>query len=493
VEPLKSLLDRLRAVLDSFSFNQKAVLTTIVVALTVSLVAFSLWLKSDSMVVLYSGLPADEASEVVDLLGKSGTKIELRDGGSTIMVPSSDVDRLRLEVSGKGLVSDGHWGWRDFFDSGSMGATQRELDVRERRALEGELARSIETIQSVRNARVHINLPATTVFVRKQAAASASVILTLRRHMPPTREQISGIQTLVASAIPSVTPGEVSVTDTSTGRTLSGAGDGSATSFSNAQLRAQREVENYLGDKASDMLRDILGEGGFVIRVGADLDFQELQRTQETFDPNTVVRSEGTAESEDPTKSRGVTNYEINKTVDHVLRNGSTLRKLTVSVAVDGLYTEDPNGGTPAYAPRSDDDLQQIRRVVSGAIGFDATRGDTIEVVNMRFETPAPYEPGMVEKLEWLQDLPSLVGKFILFLVAAVMILSLRKSVAKVLESGGATGVHAMRHRAPVGTVGPSPEEFHGVHAEVATLEDWARGNPDEVANLVKAFATQED
>ena len=190
MDPLKQLLDRLKHTLEGFSFNQKAILFTIVVGLTVSLVAFSAWLRSDSMVVLYSGLPTDEASEVVDLLSKSGTKVELHDGGSTILVPSSDVDHLRLEVSGKGLVSDGHWGWRDFFAGGSMGATQRELDVRERRALEGELARSIETIDAVRKARVHINLPASTVFVRKQAVASASVVLTLRRHLPPTRDQI---------------------------------------------------------------------------------------------------------------------------------------------------------------------------------------------------------------------------------------------------------------------------------------------------------------
>ncbi len=493
MEPLKSLLNRLRVILDAFSFNQKAILLTIGVALTVSVVTFTMWLNSDSMVVLYSGLPSDEASEVVDLLSKSGTKVELRDGGATILVPSSEVDRLRLQVSGKGLVTDGHWGWKDFFAKGSMGATQRELDVREQRALEGELARSIETINSVRRARVHINIPAATVFVRKREGASAAVILTLRRNVPPTRDQITGIQTLVASAVPSVTPDKVSVTDTATGRSLSGAGDGSATSFSNAQLRAQREVENYLSDKASDMLRDILGDGGFVIRVSADLDFQELQRTQEVYDPNTVVRSEGIAESEDPTKSRGVTNYEINKTVDHVLRNGSTLRKLTVSVAVDGVYTPAEDGGEPAYTPRTDEELEQIRRVVSGAIGLDSSRGDTIEVVNMPFQAPQAYEPGLVEKLQWLQDLPSLVGKFILFLVAAAMILSLRKSVASVLSSSAGPTRSARGQRVAAGIPVGAEEEFHGVHAEVATLEDWARGNPDEVANLVKAFATQED
>jgi flagellar M-ring protein FliF len=241
------------------------------------------------------------------------------------------------------------------------------------------------------------------------------------------------------------------------------------------------------------MLRDILGDGGFVVRVGADLDFQELQRTQEVYDPNTVVRSEGTAESEDPTKSRGVTNYEVNKTVDHVLRNGSTLRKLTVSVAVDGVYTDDPDGGAATYAPRTADELQQIQRVVSGAIGLDATRGDTIEVVNMRFRTPDPVEPTIVEKIQWLQDLPSLVGKLILFLVAALMVLSLRKSVAKMLETSSGFSGGGSTHRASSGAAMPMGEEFHGVHAEVATLEDWSRGNPDEVANLVKAFATQED
>ncbi len=483
----------------AMSFNQKAIVGMVAAAAIVSLTVFSLWIRSDAMVVLYSGLAPEEASEVMDHLSREGVKVELKQGGRTILVPASEVDRLRLEVSGQGLVTDGHFGWKDYFAGGSLGASQRELDVREKRALEGELARSIETIEAVSHARVHINTPPTSLFLRDRKGATASVVLSLRRRGAPSREQIEGIQNLVASAVPGLDPGRVTVTDTASGRSLTASSDGSAPARSNEQLRAQAEFEDYLTQKASAMLADILGPGRFVVRVGAQLDFEELERVAETYDPNTVVRSEGVAESEDPTKSRGVTNYEINKTVDRILRNGSTLKKLSISVAVDGVYGEPAEDGTaPAYSPRSDEELEQIRRVVAGAVGFDAGRGDTIEVVNMRFDTPEVPTPGLVERLEWLQDLPSLVGRFLLFAVAAVVLLSLRKSVAKILgEASGPTARVAGRSRggASRGTAAPAMEgeHFHGVHAEVATLEDWARGNPDEVANLVQAFATQED
>ena len=232
--------------------------------------------------------------------------------------------------------------------------------------------------------------------------------------------------------------------------------------------------------------------------MNADLDFEELERVAETYDPNTVVRSEGVAESEDPTKSRGVTNYEVNKTVDRILKNGSTIRKLTVAVAVDGTYEEpEAEGEAPSYAPRSDEELANIRNVVAAAVGLDPGRGDTIEVVNMRFHTPPAYEPTMIEQLQWLQDLPSLVGRFLLFLVAAFLVL---RCAARCREPSATPRV---RRPAPPpaggggggggGSTGMNGDVFQGVHSEVATLEDWTRGNPDQVAELVKAFAQQED
>ena len=481
-----NLLQRLKQSFATMSFNQKVILGMIAVAAVVSLVAFQAFLRSDSMVVLYNGLDSDSANEVMDVLVQEGAKFEIGAGGRTIMVPAEEFDRIRLLTAR--YVGDGHSGWKEFLERNSMGATQRELDAAERYALEGELARSIESLESVRRARVHVDMPSGSDFLRNRRTGSASVVVSLRGRMVPSRDQVESIQYLVAGSVPDLEPGGVNVIDAASQRVLSGASGSSASGKSGDQLRAQQEVEEYLTTKASEVLAPVLGSDAFVVRVGAELDFEELERVAETYDPQTVVRSEGTAESEDPTKSRGVTNYEVNKTVDRILRNGSTLRKLTVSVAVDGVYEDGGEGAAPAYTPRSDQELEQIQRIVAAAVGLDVGRGDTITVENLPFDPVTPYEPTLIEQFGWLQDLPNLIGRFLLFLVAGFMVLSLRKNLSRTLGESAAPVSARGRTTTPV-----DDDAFHGVHAEVATLEDWARGDPDQVADLVKAFATQED
>ena len=489
-----NLLARLRQSWTTMSFNQKAIVGMVGGAAAVSLIVFSVWVDDEAMVVLYGNLDPESASGVMDFLDREGATYRVGPGGRTIEVAADEVDRLRLRVAGERLVGDGHFSWMDFISSGRVGRTQRELDASERYAMEGELARSIETIEAIERARVHLNMTPRSTFVRTRAnAGSASVVVTLRRHMTPTREQVESIQHLVAGYVPDLEPGAVTVIETSTGRALAGLGGDTATAHSNEQLQAQNSLEQHLVDKASQLLGSVLGRERFTVRVNADLDFEELERVAEIYDPNTVVRSEGTAESEDPTKSRGVTNYEINKTVDRILKNGSTIRKLTVAVAVDGSYGEPAaEGEAPAYTPRTDDELANIRNMVAAAVGLDAGRGDTIEVVNMQFYTPPVYEPTITDQLVWLQDLPNLVGRFLLFLVAAVLVLRLRGSLSRALGEAGQAGAAHSGGGTPTMTADGRPV-FQGVHSEVATLEDWTRGNPDQVAELVKAFAQQED
>lgn len=497
MESLQNILGRLRQSWTSMSFNQRAITGMVGAAAVVSLVVVGLVMDGESMVVLHSNLDATSASEVMDFLDAEGATYRVGAGGRTIEVAADEVDRLRLRIAGEGLVGDGHFSWMDFISSGRVGRTQRELDAGERYAMEGELARSIETIESVQRARVHLNMTPRTAFVRQATgSATASVVVTLRRRMRPSQDQVESIQHLVAGYVPDLDPGDVTVVDTATGRALAGLGGDSATAKSNDQLRAQEELENTLVSKASEILASLVGQDRFTVRVNADLDFEALERVAETYDPNTVVRSEGTAESEDPTKARGVTNYEVNKTVDRILKNGSTIDKLTVAVAVDGTYAaSEEEGAEPTYTPLTDEEIANIRSVVSAAVGLDAGRGDTIEVVNMPFYTPPAYEPTIVDQLHWLQDLPNLVGRFLLFLVAAVVILRLRSSLSKALgEAGGSSASSGGSGGGSTPSMGANGEPvFQGVHAEVATLEDWSRGNPDQVAELVKAFAQQED
>lgn len=497
MEFIQNILTRLRHSWQSMSFNQRVIVGMIGIAATVSLFAASMLLDGDSMVVLYGNLDPESASKVMDFLDAEGATYKVGPGGRTIEVESSQVDRLRLRVAGERLVGDGHYSWLDFISNGKVGRTQSEMNAQVRYAMESELARSIETIDAIDRARVHLNMPAQNSFVRARGSKpTASVVVTLGRRATPTREQVESIQLMVAGYVPDMDPADVTVIETTSGRPLSGLGGDSATAQSNDQLRAQEALENQLVEKASEILTSLVGRDRFTVRVNADLDFEELERVAETYDPNGIVRSEGTAESEDPTKSRGITNYELNKTVDRILKNGSTIEKLTVAVAVDGSYAQaDGEEAAPVYTPLTDDEITNIRSVVSAAVGLDSGRGDTIEVVNMQFYTPPAYEPTLVDQIHWLQDIPNLVGRFLLFLVAAFVILRLRSSLSAALgeASGPATGAATAGGGGGGGGDRGGGDVFQGVHSEVATLEDWTRGNPDQVAELVKAFAQQED
>lgn len=503
MEGIQGGLGRLREAWGGLSFNQRAIVGLIAGATVLSALIFSVWLRSDSMVVLYSGLGPEDASQAVELLGQRGVKTELRAGGSTILVPSQDVDRMRMELAVEGVGSDGIRGW-DLFDEGGLGETDFTLNVKLKRALEGELSRSITSIDQVQAARVHINSPRQSLFVRDQRPATASVVLTLRGRNTPGREQIEGVQNLVASAVDGLDASQVTIVDASSGRTLGGASSSDATGMSSEQLRVRKEVEDHLASKASDILADVLGPGGFVVRVNADLDFEQLERTAQTFDPKTVVRSEQSDESTDPDgagSTNSITNYEVSNSVETVLRNGTLLRKLSVAVAIDGVHGQGEDG-SPTYAPRSAEELDQLRRVVAGAVGLDPGRGDQIEVVNMPFDNTVPVETPLLES-PLVQQLPSMVGRLLLFVVAAVLLLGLRKNVAQMLNGGDAApplarargpraaGANGTGRAATAAAAGGAA--YDSYEREVDELENIARGNPDEIADLVMAFASQED
>jgi flagellar M-ring protein FliF len=492
MDSLQAVLERLRRVWASFSFNQKAILVIVLGAALVSSLVFVRWLRQDDMVVLSSDLSAEDAAEILDQVSKAGVRAELGNAGHTILVPASEVDRLRVGIASQGLPRQGRIGW-EIFNKGNYGMTEFQENVTLRRALEGELARTIESIQGVKSARVHITLPQQSLFLRDERAATAAVLLTLRGRGRPGREQIEGIQHLVANAVEGLQPGKVTVVDNS-GAVMSSDDSDDAAGLSSKQLRVRKEVEDYLGGKAADMLAAVLGPGHSMVRVNAELDFDRIERTTEQYDPQTVVRSEERTDESNPgaggTTERSLTNYEVSRTVQKVLNTGGGVHKLDVAVFVDGKHAPaaDAKGGQPAsYTPRTSEELDQIQRIVAKSVGVDPTRGDLIEVVNMQFDVPQAPKTTLLEN-PMLQTAPSLIGRLALFAVAAVLILGLRRSLGKMVREvsrplpdvGPVRGAALARAKAEART-------------PVADMEDWARGDPEEVANLIKAFASSEE
>ncbi len=496
MDALKNILDRSADLSGRFTFNQKVLLGAILATAILSVIIFSFWLRSDESAVLFTNLSPEDAAFALEELNKQNIDAELGNGGSTITVPRAEVHRLRVELAAKGIPSSGTVGW-GIFDGKQYGVTEFVQNVNFKRALEGELTRTIESIQGIRSARVHLVLPKPSIFKRNDSPATASVVVSLGRGAALGESQIAGIQSLVSGSVESLDTSNVTVIDQQ-GVVLSRAVGEDALAGSETQLAMKKEVDAYLSGKAASMLDKVLGAGRSIVRVDATLNFERLQQEREIFDPDgTVVRSEEREESTQPGgagNESSVANYEINRTVETVIGSVGGVRGMSVAVFVDGRYGEAGEDGTPAYAPLAAEELEQIQRIVTTAVGLDAERGDRIEVVNMQFQAPGeevPEEPGLLAA-PWLNQAPQLVGRLLLFIVVAVMLLQLKKSLGGLVAGAATTGRRSGARRAEASPDGPSIHDSNPDHrtaqAIIDEVRDFAGEKPEEVADLVHAW-----
>jgi flagellar M-ring protein FliF len=386
--------------------------------------------STPSLTLLYGGLASNDATEMAAKLDNAGIPYSLSEDGTKISVPHKDVAKSRLLLAQEGLPHQGSMGYELFDQKQSFGATSFQQNINALRALEGELSRTISTIDQVKSARVHLVLPQRELFSREQQPASASVFLNLRNSAGIGQGQVQAIQHLVAASVPQLKPSHVAVIDQ--GGNLLARGeddtDASATARNSADLRQTYEMR--LTRSVEDMVGRIVGYGKVRANVTAEMNFDTVTSAKETYDPNQqVVRSTQTVEdnSADTTanstatasvqnnlpglpgaasgstpggsktaRNEETTNYEIGKTVENMVRESGQVQKLSIAVLVDGSYAADPAAKKPAdakadwqapkkYTPRSAEELEKIATLVKSAVGFDADRGDKVEVVNMQF------------------------------------------------------------------------------------------------------------
>jgi flagellar M-ring protein FliF len=389
------------------------------------LVAFFLFLVSrlttPDMALLYGDLDAGDSNQIVQKLEQLGVAYELGGDGTTIRVPADQVLKLRLQVAEEGLPSGGTIGYEIFDRDQPLGTTSFEQQVNRLRALEGELARTIRMIQQVRAARVHLVIPERQLFAAEQPQPTASIILTMKGGAVLDKSQVVAIQHLVAAAVPGLKTGEVSVIDAAGNLLAGGGSDDDALGDASNGDEMRLAYENRMRRSIEELLQRSLGYGKIRAEVTADLDFDRVTTNSETFDPEgQVVRStqtvEETGSSSDgqgdgqvtvannlPNPNAGLpgqststssnsrteetVNYEISKQTEVHIQQSGQVKRLSVAVLVDGTYAiaED---GTATYAPRSPEELDQIAKLVKSAIGFDESRGDSVEIVNMRFAEP---------------------------------------------------------------------------------------------------------
>ncbi len=368
---------------------------------------------NERLALLYSELDAREAGQIVDILDKQKIPHQLGAGGTQILVPADQVARLRVQLARDGLPSGGSIGY-ELLDRGD-GITQSQFQQKmaETRAMEGEIARSIRTISGVRAARVHLVLPRREPFAREKQEAQASVMLTTVGAGRLDREAVQAIVNLVAGAVPGLRARNVSVVD-SRGTLLARAGEavGPAAAAMGAE-EIRRATEMRLSRAVEEMLERGLGQGRVRAEASVQMDFDRVQETQEKYDPEgQVVRSTQTVNDtsksteqaanvsvqnnlpnadagrenagSQESRQEETTNFEIGKTVRTIVREQPQIRRLSIAVRVDGTEEKGADGAV-AWQPRSAEELERIGRLVRSAVGFDAARGDQVEVVSMRF------------------------------------------------------------------------------------------------------------
>ena len=431
----QQLLSRLRTLFSAFSTTQLVTLAGTFV-LVVGIVAGSAWwLNAPTYVLLFSDMDAESAQKVVTRLKEANIPYQLDDGGRGIRVPQDKVDELRLELSAESLPASGRVGF-ELFDRTQFGATQFLEQVNYRRALEGEIARTISTISEVSHARVHIAMGKDTLFGEPRPA-KASVVLKLRGTRPPSAATIAGIGNLVASSVEGLRPEAVVILD-SYGRPLARPQDDEHDPMGTAQMERQQRIERELSARVVALLEPVVGPDRVRVNVAIKLDPQSLEETQESWDPNTVVRSRQASADQSnggnslatvagargnqpvspdspapaqqamasPSQSRSseTTNFEVSRTTRHVIQPPGDVARLSVAVILDDdQATKQNEDGSVSVVrkPRSPEELQKIQALVAAAVGLETDRGDHLTVENVAFDEPIVEQgpaPTMLEK-----------------------------------------------------------------------------------------------
>jgi flagellar M-ring protein FliF len=444
----------------------------VAVGLIVFFIFLSTRLSGDDMTLLYGNLEPGDSSRIVAKLQSMGVPYELAGNGQEINVPSEDALRLRVQMAEEGLAGGGTVGYEIFDRSESLGTTNFVQNINLVRALEGELARTIRAIQQVQDARVHIVLPKREVFSRRTQPASASVVVKTRGNERLGKSQVLAIQQIVSASVPGLDPEHISVID-HRGRLLARAGSGE----DNGEIIASeneeftRDFERRTVATIEELLEQSVGIGKIRAQVTAEFDFDRITTSTESFDPEgQVVRSTQTVEEEaqssdtdsqanvsvannlpdggtpaagasgtasTSSRTEETVNYEITKTVKSHVRETGTVRRLSVAVLVDGVSGTDEDGN-PTWQPRGEEELKKLETLVKSAIGYDEERGDTVQVVNMRFTAADNLELDDVSPLLGLTkgDYFRIAEIFVLAIVGIlVILLVVRPLVARTLDA----------------------------------------------------------
>lgn len=500
------------------------------IALTIALlVGVWLWSQKPQYSVLFSGLDDKDGGAIVSALQQQNIPYQVEAGGASILVPATRANELRLTLASQGLPRGGSVGF-ELLEQQKLGMSQFHEQVNYQRALEGELARTIQSISAVLGARVHLAIPKQTAFLRNEQKPTASVVVNLRPGRTLSDEQIAGMVHLIASSVPGLEADQVSVIDQN-GNLLARERNRDGVTLDDSQLKYVHNMEGSYIKRIQQILEPVLGENNFRAQVMADIDFDASEQTSETYKPNpapdTAIRSLQTAESinQSPnpmgvpgaltnqppvpatapittpqvppqaaqsgailtnTNRTATTNFEVDKTVQHVRRALGQVRRISVAVVINNRSEKDAKGVLKTV-PLTEPEVKKINDLVREAVGYNEQRGDTINVTNTSFTDAAKEE---APSLPIYQDpeMIALAKEIARWLVLLLIALIVYKKIIKPL----------VRTVAP-----PPPKEVEsdeeevlagepGINAEGEQVEGFDNDLPPEVLELELAKMSYE-
>ncbi len=423
---------------------------SIAVAIVAAITGISMLVMNSSkpaMAVLFSDLDQKDAATIVDKLKEQGVEYQIGNNGNSIMVNSEKVYETRLSLAKDGFLPGNTVGY-ELFDKTNLGMSDFVQKLNYKRAIEGELQKTISSFDECQKVRVMIVMPEKTLFEKDQKKPTAAVHLHLKNGRSISKLNVEGIQNLVASSVEGMIPGDVVVID-QRGQILSEAKkDQSALAgLSSTQMEQQQKVDDYMIHKVQSMLDGVLGANKAIVRINTDLDFTQIERTKENYDPDgqVVLSDEKINETHSakdtidypPVNNQSSigkvrANYLNSKNIEHIVNAVGTVKRISVSVMVDGTNTiTEVNGEKQLkYTPRSDDEIQKIKQIVRDAVGFDPQRNDQISVVNMPFDQTA-LEEEIKEPKNFMDMTPKdIVEKVLLVLAMLIAVFMVRKLFA---------------------------------------------------------------
>ena len=459
--------------LQGFGIGRVAAMAGGAAGVAAILIAIMLRMGSPPMSLLYSNLDLKEAGQITSALDASGIKYEVKGDGSTLFVDRDKVASARLMLSGKGLPTSGSVGYEIFDTAPALGQTDFMQNLNAKRATEGELARTIRSIQGVQSARVLLNMPKKQLFEDDVQSPSASIMLvTGGRRLG--QDQVRAIRNLVAAGVPDLKPERVAIADQS-GDLLAGMGDAAGGSGDNAE---RNDTEERLRKTIKDLVEGVVGPGKARVTVSADLDQSQVTTQKDLYDPDgQVVRSTHTTSNNAKETKPGsagavsaaqnvpggaasppggdtanattgtdeVTNYEISHTTTTTVEGPGRIKKLSVAVAVDGNASLDAKGKPGTYAPRTAEEMGHIQDLVRSAMGFDKDRGDQLSVVNVRFDHGVDTGEGVSAASPFgfdKNDIMRVAELGVLLVVAALLIFFVARPMMKGGSGSGAGGIN---------------------------------------------------